>query len=68
MQAKKNDVALGYNCCRTSVGSAVGQLAKIYGCRTIGLTSSDKKVAIVKVNLDMMKLSIIKKKMIYLIA
>ena len=31
-----------------SVGSAVGQIAKIYGCRTIGVTSSDKKAKICK--------------------
>jgi len=29
-----------------SVGSAVGQIAKIYGCKTIGVTGSDEKVAI----------------------
>ena len=44
---KKNDVVL-VTTAAGSVGSAVGQLAKIYGCRTIGLTSSDKKVAMCK--------------------
>lgn len=44
---KKDDVVL-VTTAAGSVGSAVGQLAKIYGCRTIGLTSSDKKVAICK--------------------
>ena len=31
-----------------SVGSAVGQIAKIYGCNTIGFTSSDEKAEICK--------------------
>ena len=31
-----------------SVGSAVGQIAKIYGCNTIGFTGSDEKVEICK--------------------
>ena len=31
-----------------SVGSAVGQIAKIYGCNIIGLTSSDEKAEICK--------------------
>ncbi|MDA9657133.1 NADP-dependent oxidoreductase [Alphaproteobacteria bacterium] len=31
-----------------SVGSAVGQIAKIYGCNIIGFTSSDKKAEICK--------------------
>ena len=44
---KKNDVVL-VTTAAGSVGSAVGQLAKIYGCRTIGLTSSDNKVAMCK--------------------
>ena len=44
---KTNDVVL-VTTAAGSVGSAVGQLAKIYGCRTIGLTSSDKKVAMCK--------------------
>ena len=44
---KKDDIVL-VTTAAGSVGSAVGQLAKIYGCRTIGLTSSDKKVAICK--------------------
>ena len=44
---KKNDVVL-VTTAAGSVGSAVGQLGKIYGCRTIGLTSSDKKVAMCK--------------------
>ena len=44
---KKNDIVL-VTTAAGSVGSAVGQLAKIYGCRTIGLTSSDNKVAMCK--------------------
>ncbi len=44
---KKNDVVV-VTTAAGSVGSAVGQLAKIYGCRTIGLTSSNKKAAICK--------------------
>jgi len=47
MQAKKNDVFL-VTTSAGSVGSVVGQLAKLYGCRTIGLTSSDRKVAMCK--------------------
>ena len=43
----KNDVVV-VTTAAGSVGSAVGQLAKIYGCRTIGLTSSNKKAAICK--------------------
>ena len=39
---KKNDVVL-VTTAAGSVGSAVGQLAKIYGCRTIGLTSTNEK-------------------------
>ena len=31
-----------------SVGSAVGQIAKIYGCKIIGFTSSDEKAEICK--------------------
>lgn len=31
-----------------SVGSAVGQIAKIYGCKTIGIAGSDEKIEIIK--------------------
>ena len=44
---KKNDVVL-VTTAAGSVGSAVGQLAKIYGCRTIGLTSTNEKANICK--------------------
>ena len=44
---KKNDVVL-VTTAAGSVGSAVGQLAKIYGCRTIGLTSTNEKATICK--------------------
>ena len=47
MQAKKNDVVL-VTIAAGSVGSTVGQIAKIYGCRTIDLTSLDKKVTMRK--------------------
>ncbi len=44
---KKNDVVL-VTTAAGSVGSAVGQLAKIYGCKTIGLTSTNEKATICK--------------------
>ena len=44
---KKNDVVV-VTTAAGSVGSAVGQLAKIYGCRTIGLTSTNEKATICK--------------------
>ena len=44
---KKNDTVI-VTTAAGSVGSAVGQIAKIYGCRTIGLTSSDDKETICK--------------------
>ncbi len=31
-----------------SVGSAVGQIAKIYGCKTIGIAGSDEKIELIK--------------------
>ena len=31
-----------------AVGSIVGQIAKIHGCRVVGITSTDEKVAFVK--------------------
>ena len=44
---KKNDVVL-VTTAAGSVGSAVGQLAKIYGCKTIGITSSNNKAIMCK--------------------
>ena len=37
-----------------SVGSAVGQIAKIYGCKTIGIAGSDEKIKLIqdKFNFD----------------
>lgn len=31
-----------------SVGSAVGQIAKIYGCKTVGIAGSDEKIELIK--------------------
>ena len=44
-----------------SVGSAVGQIAKIYGCKIIGFTSSDEKAEICKKEFGYDKVIIYKK-------
>ena len=42
----KKDETIVVTTAAGSVGSAVGQIAKIFGCKTIGITGSDEKVAI----------------------
>jgi NADPH-dependent curcumin reductase CurA len=44
-----------------SVGSAVGQIAKIMGCKTIGITGGPEKVAQLPRHLDMMRRWIIRR-------
>ena len=46
-QARKGDTVI-VSTAAGSVGSAVGQIAKIKGCRTVGITSSTEKMALCK--------------------
>jgi len=45
--AKENDTVV-VSTAAGAVGSAVGQIAKLNGCRTVGITSTDEKIALCK--------------------